>query len=84
MEDNNEIKINVSQEPKKPKYDEWEIKNAVDTLVRAEEIKQDKELMAFVAPELEKRSKAITNAAEILYGTKTEKEGNNGNETTNS
>lgn len=78
------LKINVSKEEPKPKYDEWEIKNAVDTLVRAEEIKQDKELMAFVAPELEKRSKAITNAAEILYGTKTEKEGNNGKETTNS
>lgn len=59
MEDNNEIKINVFQEPKKPKYDEWEIKDAVRTLIRAEEIKQDKELMSFVAPELEKQSKAI-------------------------
>lgn len=41
MEDSNEIKINVSQEPKKPKYDEWEIKDAVRTLIKAEEIKQD-------------------------------------------
>lgn len=77
MEDNNEIKINVSQEPKKPKYDEWEIKDAVRTLIRAEEIKQDKELMAFVAPELEKQSKAIKSAAEILYGSDRKEEANN-------
>lgn len=78
MEDNNEIKINVSQEPKKPKYDEWEIKDAVRTLIRAEEIKQDKELMSFVAPELEKQSKAIKSAAEILYGSDRKEEANNG------
>ncbi len=82
MEDNNEIKINVSQEPKKPKYDEWEIKDAVRTLIRAEEIKQDKELMSFVAPELEKQSKAIKSAAEILYGSDRKEEANN--EKTNS
>lgn len=82
MEDNNEIKINVSQEPKKPKYDEWEIKDAVRTLIRVEEIKQDKELMSFVAPELEKQSKAIKSAAEILYGSDRKEEANN--EKTNS
>lgn len=82
MEDNNEIKINVSQEPKKPKYDEWEVKDAVRTLIRAEEIKQDKELMSFVAPELEKQSKAIKSAAEILYGSDRKDEANN--EKTNS
>ena len=82
MEDNNEIKINVTQEPKKPKYDEWEIKDAVRTLIRAEEIKQDKELMSFVAPELEKQSKAIKSAAEILYGSDRKEEANN--EKTNS
>lgn len=82
MEDSNEIKINVSQEPKKPKYDEWEIKDAVRTLIRAEEIKQDKELMSFVAPELEKQSKAIKSAAEILYGSDRKEEANN--EKTNS
>lgn len=82
MEDNNEIKINVSQEPKKPKYDEWDIKDAVRTLIRAEEIKQDKELMSFVAPELEKQSKAIKSAAEILYGSDRKEEANN--EKTNS
>jgi hypothetical protein len=82
MEDSNEIKINVSQEPKKPKYDEWEIKEAVRTLIKAEEIKQNKELMVFVAPELEKQSKAIKSAAEILYGYDRKEKTNN--EKTNS
>ncbi len=64
------LKINISKEPEKPKYDEWEIKDAVRTLVRAEEIKADTELMALVTPELNKQMKAINNAAEILYGNK--------------
>lgn len=64
------IKINVSQEEEqeKPKYDEWEIKDAVRTLVEAEKIKGNKKLMALVAPELEKQAKAVKSAAEILYG----------------
>ena len=68
----NTLKINVSQEPEKPKYDEWEIKNAVRTLIEAEEIKSNVELMAFVAPELEKQAKATKSAAEILYGNTTQ------------
>ncbi len=69
MEENSKtLKINVSQEPEKPKYDEWEIKNAVRTLIEAETIKNNAELMALVAPELEKQAKATKNAAEILYG----------------
>lgn len=64
------LKINIATETEaeKPKYDEWEIKNAVDTLMRAEEIKQDAELMALVAPELEKRTKAVKGLADVLYG----------------
>lgn len=69
------LKINISKEPEKPKYDEWEIKNAVRTLIEAEEIKNNVELMALVAPELEKQAKVTKNAAEILYGNK---ENNNG------
>ncbi len=69
MEENSKtLKINVSQEQEKPKYDEWEIKNAVRTLIEAETIKNNAELMALVAPELEKQAKATKNAAEILYG----------------
>lgn len=70
----NTLKINVSQEPEKPKFDEWEIKNAVRTLIEAEEIKGNAELMAFVAPELEKQAKATKSAAEILYGDNTQKQ----------
>lgn len=64
------LKINVSQEEEqeKPKYDEWEIKNAVRTLIEAEQIKGNQELMALVAPELEKQAKAAKSAADILYG----------------
>ncbi len=65
----NTLKINVSQEPEKPKYDEWDIKNAVNTLIEAEKIKNNQELMALVTPELEKQVKAVKSAAEILYGT---------------
>ncbi len=68
----NTLKINVSQEPEKPKFDEWEIKNAVRTLIEAEEIKSNAELMAFVAPELEKQARAAKSAAEILYGNDTQ------------
>lgn len=72
------IKINVSNDADKPKYDEWEIRSAAECLIRAEEIKQDAELMALVAPELEKKSKAYKGIAEILYGNGEKKEGNNG------
>lgn len=62
----------VKQEKTK-KYDEWEIKDAVRTLVQAEEIKQNKELMNLVIPELKKKSNAMEQAAKVLYG-KNEKE----------
>lgn len=62
------LRINVSKDEPKPKYDEWEIKDAVRTLVHAEEIKGNAELMALVAPELDKQAKATKSAAEILYG----------------
>ena len=62
----------VKQEKTK-KYDEWEIKDAVRTLVQAEEIKQNKELMKLVIPELKKQSNAMEQAAKVLYG-KNEKE----------
>lgn len=53
------------------KFDRWEVDNAVDTLIRAEQIKLDDELMKYVLPKLEKQKKALDNAssaAEILYG----------------
>lgn len=58
------------KQAKKEKYEEWEIKNAVDTLIKAEEIKNNKELMKLVEPELKKQAKAVNDAAEVLYGNK--------------
>lgn len=39
--------------------DEWEIRSAVDCLIRAEEIKGNKKLMPLVAKELQERKDAI-------------------------
>ena len=64
-----EIKLNIDAEPvQEEKYKNWEIDDAVRTLLRAEEIKQDKELMALVAPKLKQTADAAANAAKILYG----------------
>ena len=72
------LKINISNDidKPKPKYSEWDIECAVNSLIKAEEVKQDTELMALVAPELEKKLKAQKGIAEILYG-KDEKKGDN-------
>lgn len=67
-----EIKVSIGaenkEEEKKPKYDEWEIADACRTIIRAEEIKQDAELMALITPKLQQQVKAAENAAKILYG----------------
>lgn len=70
-----EIKLNIEAEGMKPeeKYKEWEIEDAARTIMRAEEIKGDVELMKLVAPKLQKTAKAAVNAAKVLYG----KEGEN-------
>lgn len=46
-----EIKLNIEAEgaEQEQKYKDWEIDDAARTIMRAEEIKQDKELMALVA-----------------------------------
>lgn len=63
---------NVEKEKKEfGKFDRWEIESAVETIIRAEQIKLDKEKMKYVLPMLEKQKKAIdkvSSAAEILYG----------------
>jgi hypothetical protein len=54
-----EVKVCASPCEEKPKeygkWDKWEIENCVDTLVKSEEIKADKEKMAYIKPILEKR-----------------------------
>ena len=65
-----EIVLNVEakgNEPE-PKYKDWEIDDAARTLMRAEEIKQDDELMKLVGPKIKKQAIAATNAAKVLYG----------------
>ena len=59
------------------KFDRWEIEGAVDTIIKAEQIKLDKEKMKYVLPLLEKQKKALDNAssaAEVLYGNREPKE----------
>jgi putative IMPACT (imprinted ancient) family translation regulator len=43
------IEIDIKTPEEKEKYDEWKIECAYNDLMRAEEIKADKELMAKVA-----------------------------------
>lgn len=49
----------VAARLKKRGIDEWEIKSAADSLIRAEEIKKDKDLMTKVDEELDKRRDAL-------------------------
>lgn len=73
----NEIKVKFEQDDTKERadkeYEKWEIEDAIRTLVRAEEIKADKEMMALIAPKLEEKAKATINAANVLYGNDEEK-----------
>jgi len=43
--------------------DEWEVKNAVDTLQRAEQISQDPQMMKAVRGEVRKQKKALDTVA---------------------
>lgn len=72
-----EIKLNIEAEgaEQEQKYKDWEIDDAARTIMRAEEIKQDKELMALVAPKLKQKVDAAVNAAKVLYGKGEENEG---------
>ena len=42
---------------------DWEVENAVDTLIRAEEIRNDAKLMKKVRPALARRQKQVAAAA---------------------
>lgn len=65
-----EIKLNIEAEgaEQEQKYKDWEIDDAARTIMRAEEIKQDTELMKLVAPKIQKQAVAAVNAAKVLYG----------------
>jgi hypothetical protein len=53
----------MPQERKVKGYDEYELKDAVRTLRRAEEIKADKKLMAALKPFIAKEAKAMNKVA---------------------
>jgi hypothetical protein len=52
-------------EEKKSKFHDHEIKHAMDTLVEAEKIKANPELMEHVTKEAQKHKKAITSVADL-------------------
>lgn len=72
----NEINLKVQAQCPEPeaKFKDWEIEDAARTLIRAEEIKQDAELMALVSPKLQKQIKATANVAKVLFGNNENKE----------
>lgn len=66
-----EITTEKTEKKEYGKFDRWEIENAVETIIKAEQIKLDKEKMKYVLPLLGKQKKALDNvasAAEVLYG----------------
>lgn len=48
------------------KFDKWEVEGWADTIIRAEEIKADKEKMAAVKPILEKKIAGVKKAVESI------------------
>ncbi len=59
------MKVTINAQPceesdeKKEGPDKWEISSAADTLIRAEEIKANKELFGLAMEEITKKKKAI-------------------------
>ena len=65
-----EIEISSEKKEKKyGKYDEYEIKGAADTLIRAEEIKADKDKMKYISEcmkeKLAKVKKAVSSISDL-------------------
>ena len=57
--------ISSKKVEKKKGYDEWELDDAVRTLIRAEEIKDDEPLMKAIKPHLDKKVKAVKSIADL-------------------
>ena len=57
--------VKTEETKSKEKYDEYEVKSAVDTLLRAEEIKDNKDLMKLVNVELGKKGKALNKITSL-------------------
>lgn len=64
-----ELSASPSKEKKKyGKFDEWDITSAVDTLIRAEEIKSDKEKMKYVSKCLAEKFKDTKKTITSIQG----------------
>lgn len=57
-----------SEKKKYGNYDDWEIENAADTLVKAEEIKADKKKMKYVTMCLDKKFKETKKTITSIEG----------------
>jgi hypothetical protein len=55
----------VKPEGKKKKYEEYEVDSAVETLIRAEEIKHNPPLMALVQKKIAKKKRAISSIDDL-------------------
>jgi hypothetical protein len=58
---------------KESKYDDWQVDDALRTILRAEEIQKDKKLMDLVAAKAKEQKEALDKIEarkEILYGDK--------------
>jgi len=53
---------------KDSKYDEWEIKDALRTITRADEIKADPKMMKLIAAELTRQQEALAAAQKGIDG----------------
>lgn len=68
-----EMAVAPKKEKKKyGKFDEWEIRDAADTLIRAEQIKGDKEKMKYVQMCLDEKEKDTKKAITSIEGLKNE------------
>lgn len=65
-----ELATAKKEKSKYGKYDEWEIKDAADTLIRAEDIKSDKEKMKQVRKCLDEKFKDTKKAITSIQGLK--------------
>lgn len=57
------VEKTIPSQPSSP--DEWKVKDAMETLLRAEEIKRDKSLMKEVHKMLDGKHKAITSLKDL-------------------
>lgn len=59
------MEIEMKEMGEENEMDEYDLKCAADTLLKAEEIKADPKMMAALKPYLEKKAKAIKSIADL-------------------